>query len=429
MSTISIWSNGRRLLAASTVSVLAVACATAPAEEVPVAAAEMSVEAIHERALVLDAHADIVLPSTSALYLASDGQSKVAPSKLEAGGVDAVVMAVAVGPGPRTAEGDAAARAETDEKLAAVQALVASSPEALALARSADEITATVENGQIALILGFQNARAFGGDVDSIDVFYEAGVRVFGFNHIGHNDFSDSSRPVFISELGAYEPAEEHNGLSELGVAAVERINALGGVIDVSQMSKAATLDVLDLSTAPIIATHSNARTLSNVSRNLSDEEIDRIGETGGVIHIASFGAYLIDLSDEALLAEIDAVRSNAGLPAEYSYPYELYWEIEDEEAKLAFLGSMRAVLGPSSVGRMVDHIDYVVERIGIDHVGVGTDFNHGGGIGGFTDASEAMNVTAELVKRGYSEEDIGKIWGGNFLRVLRAAEEGASSE
>ncbi|MEO1102015.1 MAG: membrane dipeptidase [Pseudomonadota bacterium] len=177
------------------------------------------------------------------------------------------------------------------------------------------------------------------------------------------------------------------------------------------------------------MATHSNARALSNVSRNLSDEEIDRIGETGGVIHIASFGAYLIDLSDEALLAEIDAVRSNAGLPAKYSYPYELYWEIDDEEAKLAFLGSMRAVLGPSSVGRMVDHIDYVVQRIGVDHVGVGTDFNHGGGIGSFTDASEAMNVTAELVERGYSEEDIGKIWGGNFLRVLRTAEDGASSE
>lgn len=427
MSRINIWNRSRHLLAASAFSALAVACATAPAGEALVEAAEPSVEAIHAQALVLDAHADIVLPSTSALYLAADGQSKVAPSKLAAGGVDAVVMAVAVGPGPRTAEGDAAARAIADEKLAAVQALVASSPETLAIATSADGITETAGNGQIALILGFQNARAFGGDVEAIDAFYEAGIRVFGFNHIGHNDFSDSSRPVFISELGAYEQAEEHGGLSELGVAAVARINELGGVIDVSQMSKAATLDVLDNSTAPILATHSNSRTLSNVSRNLSDEEIDRIGETGGVIHIASFGAYLVDLSDEALLAEIDAVRSNSGLPAEYSYPYELYWEIEDEEAKLSFLGSMRAVLGPSSVGQMVDHIDYVVKRIGVDHVGVGTDFNHGGGIGGFTDASEAMNVTAELVERGYSADDINKIWGGNFLRVLRAAEDGAS--
>lgn len=429
MSTTSIWNKARHLLAASALSGLAAACATVPAEETLVEVAEPSIETIHAQALVLDAHADIVLPSTSALYLATDGQSKVAPSKLEAGGVDAVIMAVAVGPGPRTPEGDAAARAIADEKLAAVEALIAGSPETLVLATSADEITTSVENGQTVLILGFQNARAFGGDVDAIDAFYEAGIRVFGFNHIGHNDFSDSSRPVFISELGAYEPAEEHGGLSDLGVAAVARINALGGVIDISQMSKAAALDVLDHSTAPIIATHSNVRTLSNVSRNLSDEEIDRIGETGGVIHIASFGAYLIDLSDEALLAEIDAVRSNAGLPAEYSYPYELYWEIDDEDAKLAFLGSMRAVVGPSSVGQMVDHIDYVVQRIGVDHVGVGTDFNHGGGIGGFVDASEAMNVTAELVARGYSEADIGKIWGGNFLRVLRAAEEGASTE
>ena len=158
---------------------------------------------------------------------------------------------------------------------------------------------------------------------------------------------------------------------------------------------------------------------MSDVTRNLSDEEIDRIGETGGVIHIAAFSAYLVDLSDPVLKEKIRDVRVAAGLPETYSYPYELYWELENDADKLGFLTNMRALVGRETVNRMVDHIDYVVGRIGVDHVGIGTDFNHGGGIVGFEEADSAQNVTAELVRRGYSDADINKIWGGNFLRVL----------
>lgn len=377
---------------------------------------------IHINAIVLDAHADIQIDTTSPLYLGADGRSKVAPDKLIAGGFDAVVMSVAASPQARTPEGDALARAESEAKLRAALALPESMPATYALATSAAEVRANSEAGRISILLGFQNAQALEGNVDRIDELYAAGVRVFGLTHLGHNDFADSSRPKFDGETGTYEATEEHGGLSALGAAAVQRIDALGGIVDVSQTSKAATLQAIDLASLPVIASHSNVKTLSDVTRNLSDEEIDRIGETGGVIHIAAFSAYLIDLSDPDLKAQIRDVRLSAGLPETYSYPYELYWELKDDAEKITFLTNMRALVGRENVSRMVDHIDYVVDRIGIDHVGIGSDFNHGGGIVGFEEADSAQSVTAELIRRGYSDDEINKIWGGNFLRVLAAA-------
>lgn len=382
------------------------------------------VAALHSQAIILDAHADIALPQTSPLYLGADGTSKVSPQKLISGRVDAVIMAVAAGPQARTPEGDAEARAESLEKIAAIRALVSANDGRMDIARTADAVRANAARDVISVILGFQNAQSLEGDIDRLDDWYAAGVRVFGLTHMGHNDFADSSRPMFDGETGTYEITEEHGGLSPLGVAAVKRIDELGGIIDVSQMSKAATLQAIEVATLPVIATHSNAKALSNVTRNLSDEEIDRIGETGGVIHIAAFSAYLVDLSDPDLQAQIRDVRLAAGLPETYSYPYELYWELKTDAEKLAFLTNMRALVGRETVSRMVDHIDYVVDRAGIDHVGIGTDFNHGGGIVGFEEADSAANVTAELVRRGYSDDEIGKIWGGNFLRVFAAASE-----
>ncbi len=379
---------------------------------------------IHRQSLVLDAHADIVLPSTSKTYLGADGLSKVAAAKLRAGGIGAVVMSVAVGPGSRTKEGRMLARAEADEKLAAVSYLI-EQDQNLALALSPTDVEKLHAGGKTAMLLGFQNARALNGQVDALDQFYAAGVRIFGLNHLGHNDFSDSSRPLYIAETRSYEPTA-HGGLSQLGAAAIQRINALGGIIDVSQMSKSATLQAVKLSRSPVIASHSNVRKLSNVSRNLSDEEIDLIAKAGGVIHLAAFGAYLVDLSDAELLGSILKVRRDAGLPDAYSYPYELYWEIPDLEKRQAFLRAMRDVIGPGSVDRLVDHIDYIVSRVGIDHVGIGSDFNHGGGVAGFVDASEAPNVTLALVRRGYSANQIKKIWGENFLRVFRVAQNAA---
>jgi membrane dipeptidase len=374
---------------------------------------------------MLDAHADIVVPSTAANFLSADGSSKVSPEKLKAGGVGAVVMAIAVGPGPRTREDDRKARAEADEKLAAIQALAAANADMVAIARSADEILAIRESGKTALILGFQNARALEGQVAALDTFYEAGVRVFALNHLAHNDFSDSSRPFHDPVSKQYEP-DAHGGLSALGLAAIDRINALGGVVDVSQASKAATLATIARSKTPVIASHSNVRAISDATRNLSDEEIDRIGATGGVIHVAPFTAYLVNFSTPEKLEAIRKARSAAGLPETYSYPYELYWELPDPAARETFTTSIRESLGPATIDTMIDHIDYIVKRIGIDHVGIGTDFNHGSGIEGYDDASASFAVTLGLLRRGYSAEDIKKIWGGNFLRVMRQAEAAA---
>ena len=377
---------------------------------------------IHESSLVLDAHADIVIPSTSRAYMSDDGTSKVDPAKMRAGGVDAVVMSVAVGPGPRTMEGDAAARAEADEKIAAVHTLVEESQGQVVIATTSSEIVAAHEAGKSALILGFQNARSLQGNISAIDEFYAKGVRIFGLNHLGHNAFSDSSRPEFNGETGAFEVTEEHGGLSTLGVAAVEKIGALGALVDVSQLSKAATLQVLALTRTPIIASHSNAKTVSDVTRNLSDEEIDLIGENGGVIHVAAFKGYLINISEPEFIEKLVALRVAAGISIEYNYPFELYWEIDDLAERSAFTAAVSELLGPASTDNMIEHIDYIVDRIGIDHVGIGNDFNHGSGIDDYNDASEAMNLTEGLLERGYSETDINKIWSGNFLRILDAA-------
>ena len=200
-------------------------------------------------------------------------------------------------------------------------------------------------------------------DISAIDGLYRDGVRLFGFSHAGNNDFADSSRP-------SGEPAEEHHGLSPIGKQAVAKLNRLGVIIDISQLTPAGVMQVLELSKAPVIASHSNVRALVENTRTLSDRELDAIKANGGVVDVTPFNNYLR--------------RVPPGLDAE-----------------------ARAKLPPATVSDLVDHIDYIVKRIGIDHVGIGTDFNHGAGIEGFDDESEAPNVTRELVRQGYSEDQI----------------------
>jgi membrane dipeptidase len=380
-------------------------------------------KAIHASALTLDAHADIEIPGKPSSYVGSDGLSKVAPKKMRTGGLDAVVMAIAVGPMPRNAEGYAAAKALAQTKLEAVKALAADATNNSVIALSTDELITAHEEGKSALLLGFQNALILGTEIDGINTLFNSGIRVFALTHMGHNDFADSSRTLFDGDTGTREPDAEHGGLSTLGKAAVERINALGGIMDISQLSSQAALQAIELSITPVIASHSNVRALTSVSRNLSNEEIDRIGETGGVIHVAPFRGYLFNSSDPDMDSNIRAVRKESGIDEDYLYPFELYWEIDDIDLKKDFLTRISALLGPIGLKEMADHIDYIAKRIGVDHVGIGTDFNHGSGIEDFDDASEALNVTVELLKRGYSEEDIKKIWGGNFIRVWQAAE------
>jgi membrane dipeptidase len=336
--------------------------------------------AIHRRILVIDSHTDVLLPGSPENLYAPGHTSHTDLDKLKRGGVGGVAMAIAVGSGPRTPEAVAAAHAEADAKLAAIRGFVKDNSNDAALALTADDILRIHKAGKIAVIESFLNTRSIGADISAIDGLYRDGVRLFGFSHAGNNDFADSSRP-------SGEPAEEHHGLSPIGKQAVAKLNRLGVIIDISQLTPAGVLQVLELTKAPVIASHSDVRALVENTRTLSDRELDAIKANGGVVDVTPFNNYLR--------------RVPPGLDAE-----------------------ARAKLPRATVSDLVDHIDYIVKRIGIDHVGIGTDFNHGAGIEGFDDESEAPNVTRELVRRGYSEAQIAKIWGGNFLRVFRRVEE-----
>ncbi|HUK34968.1 MAG TPA: dipeptidase [Vicinamibacterales bacterium] len=373
---------------------------------------------IHRRLLAVDTHVDVLLPSTPPQYFLPGRSSRADVDRLTRGGIGAVAFAIAVGPGPRTAEGVAEARKEADAKLASIRQFVRENGARVELALSAEDIVRIHKAGKIAVIESFLNARSIGTDLSAIDAFYRDGVRLFGFNHAGNNDFADSSRP-------SGEPAEEHHGLSPLGKQAVEKLNRLGVIIDVSQLTSAGVLQVLSLTKAPVIASHSDVRALVDNTRNLSDRELDAMKANGGVIDVTPFNAYLKPLPKD-FSGRLNTVRQTFGLPPTAKAGNA---GIEDGDAALpsekqtAYLAQARALVSRATVSDYVDHIDYIAKRIGVDHVGIGTDFNHGAGIDGFDDESDAPNVTRELLRRGYTEEQIGRIWGGNFLRVFHQVE------
>lgn len=381
------------------------------------ALAQENADAIHRRVLVLDGHVDVLLPWTLPRYFAPGGGSRANLQQLTNGGVDAVVYSVAVGPGPSDAAGVRAARAEADAKLATIRSFAAANPDRVAIALRADDVERLHREGKIAILIGFQNARSIGDDLRQLDAFYAQGVRIFAFNHAGHNALADSSRP------SAGEPTARHGGLSARGRQAVTRLNTLGALIDVSQLSGEATLQTVALSTRPVVATHSNVRALVDNTCNLSDEEIDAIAAAGGVIQVTPFNAYLRGV-DESARAPISALRQRFGLSADFSSPNQDYGTLAPGPQQ-QFLDELQVLTPRASIIDYVNHIDYIVRRVGVEHVGIGTDFDHGAGIEGFNSESEAGNVTRELVSRGYDEAQIAAIWSGNFLRVLRAAEAG----
>jgi membrane dipeptidase len=236
------------------------------------------------------------------------------------------------------------------------------------------------------------------------------------FTQGGHNDFADSSRPR--PQYG--DKAEQWGGLSPLGREAIAEFNRLGIILDVSQLSDAATLQAIEASRAPVVASHSGVREMREHERNLTDEAIRAIAAKGGVVHIVAFSNYLL-APDQGTLDRLAALLQEFGLKEDGSDANKLPADRrrEFQQKQVAIFQTMPQ----ASVSTLVDQIDYVVKLVGIDHVGISTDFNHGGGIDGWKDASETFNVTRELVKRGYSEREIEKIWSGNFRRVWREVE------
>jgi len=373
---------------------------------------------IDQRALKIDVHTDVLLPGAPELNYAPGHTSRTDLANLQSGHIGAIAFAIAVGPGPRTAAGTQAARAEADAKLQWIQGFLQEHSDRVALALTADDIVRIHTAGKVAVIESFLNARSLGSDLAGIETFYHAGVRVFGLTHAGNNEWADSSRPTG-------DPAVEHHGLSPLGKQAITKLNELGIIIDVSQLTPEGVQQAVALSRAPVIASHSDARALVDNTRNLSDAELDAIKRNGGVVNVTPFNPYLRPLAED-FDARAAVLRRKFGLP-----PTNRHGPVGAEEGintlspqKLrAFMTDFHELMPKATLDDYVNHIDYIVKRIGIDHVGIGTDFNHGAGIVGFNDEAESVNVTKELVRRGYSEADIDKVWGGNFLRVFAEVE------
>jgi len=399
---------------------LAAAVALLPSLALPQSDAselERRVREVHAAATPLDAHVDVLMPTTPGIYRTDDGVSQVTVDKLIAGGLATVTLALQSPTGADTAEGVAKARADVDAKLARIHTLVEANGDRLALARTSADIERIHADGKIAVLIGYQNAYALGTDVSLVDRYVAEGVRVFAFNHAGNNAFADSSRPGVPGD-------EPHRGLSALGRAAVGKLNDRGVVIDVSQLTPRGLMQTVEQSRAPVIASHSAVRSLVDETRNLSDAEMDAIAAKGGVVHVPPFNTYLAPRPPE-FVAKLGEIRTGFGLPAAFKGVLDDAQRL-DGAARGEYTSAALETVPRATLEDYLEHIDYVVKRIGVDHVGIGTDFDHGAGIIGFKDASEAPNLTRGLLVRGYSAADIAKIWSGNFMRVMRAAEAAA---
>ncbi len=239
---------------------------------------------------------------------------------------------------------------------------------------TAAEIEAAKRDGVLAIIPAVENGFAMGGDLRRLAQFRALGARYLTLTHNGHNDLADSSNPR--ADLG--DKDAEHGGLSALGRQAIAELNRLGMLVDVAHASRAAMLQAAACSRTAIVSTHSCIRALCDNPRNLDNEQLEALRDVGGVVQVTAVSAFL---------------KPNA----------------KPEEV---------------TVADFADHIGFAVQRIGIEHVGISSDFDGGGWFAGWNDAAHSANVTAELVRRGYGRRELALLWGGNFLRVLRQAEE-----
>ncbi len=383
---------------------------------------------IQSRIVTFDSHLDIPLNyGTPGLEAGIDGPTQFDLVKAKRGGVKGASIAIFVPQGPRTPEGTAQARADAEKKYSIITGIAATYPDRAAIAYSPADVRRIEGEGKFALVLSILNTSPLGDDLTQFDAWYKKGVRIIGFVHAGNNDYADSSRPNLLRG----DKLDEHGGLSNLGKQAVVKLNDLGVLIDVSQLSSNALRDVLRITRAPVAATHSNVRGIVDHPRNLSDEELLAIKKNGGVVQISAYDSWVRPLP-LAAQRKANEVRKEFGVPVEHplyaAQPLTskgvtvLSQEQFDEYSKKIHTVIL-ATDTQATLTEYVNQIDYAVKKIGIDHVGISSDFNHGGGVVGWNNEGEAINVTAELLRRGYKEEDIQKLWGGNFLRVWAKAQ------
>lgn len=380
---------------------------------------EKGPQSLHERILTLDTHVDIPLDYMEAVDPGFETQAQVDLPKMSAGGLDAAFFIIYTPQSPYGSGAvDYVAASEIAEKrFRAIQNLLIEYPEQVVLCITADEVREAVAAGKRAVLIGMENAFPLGPDLSKVDLWARRGVRYMGIMHMGHNQFGDSSNPKIQWEEGAVL----HGGLSKLGERLVRKLNDTGVMVDVSHAGKATMMQATRLSRVPVIASHSGVMGVAKSARNLDDEQLLAIKENGGVVQLVALGAYVKALSAEQEAFKL-SVREQMGLAED-----KALWSMDEaQEAQYrARLAPMFEMAPRANVSDFADHIDYAVKVMGIDHVGIASDFDGGGGIEGWEDASETANVTAELERRGYSEADIAKIWGGNLLRVMEAARAG----
>lgn len=387
---------------------------------------------IHESVITIDTHNDIDVNNfTKEVNYTQNLNTQVNLPKMEAGGLDVSWLIVYTGQGELNKEGYKNALQNAVEKFDAIDRLVQEyAPERIELARSSADVKRIHAAGKKVAMIGVENAYAAGLDLRNIEKFHKRGARYMSLAHNGHSQFSDSN-------TGEADGVWLYNGLSKLGEQAVAEMNRVGIMIDLSHPSKEANIQTIRLSKAPVIASHSSARSLCDVSRNLDDELLEMIKNNGGVVQTVALDEYINLEKYEA------NSKASQELYKQIAEELEIEFLDRDEIRKLSGDALEEAYLNYDKVLKIastrkneinkkfplvnvrdfVDHIDYLVAKMGIDHVGISSDFDGGGGIEGWEDASETFNVTYELVRRGYSEKDIAKLWGLNLLRVLDEVE------
>ncbi len=388
---------------------------------------------IHQAVITLDTHNDINVKNfTDSLNYTQNLDTQVNLPKMDAGGLDVSWLIVYTGQDSLHMEGYERAAENAMAKFEAIHRLCEEfAPDQIELALTSEDVRRIDASGKKVAMIGVENAYPIGEDLSNFETYHKLGARYISLSHNGHSQFCDSN-------TGEQDSIWLHNGLSDLGKRAVNEMNRLGIMIDVSHPSKEAMKQMVALSKAPIIASHSSARALCDHSRNLDDEQLMLMKKNGGVVQTVAFSSYLHKAKHEAradfMKSIHQQVADSLGVPW---YERSAFRQL-DQEQQAAFVENrtkIRAIAKtlvasrqdappPVDVADFVDHIDYMVQLIGIDHVGISSDFDGGGGIAGWEDASETFNVTLELVNRGYSEAEIAQLWSGNLLRVLDEVQE-----
>ncbi len=411
--------SSRLLTVTALIAFFAGGCGAPPPEEPPMETEEEMMSramAIHERVLTLDTHIDI--PFTYATEEVDPGNVnpdyQVDYPRMQEGSLDAGFFVVYYGQTARDEEGYQAAKDGAMTKFDAIRRATTEHADVIELVDTADDVERVHASGKLVALIGIENGFVIGRDLSLLETYRDLGARYVTLSHNGHNDICDSTNPR--ADLGDEE--EEHGGLSEFGREVIREMNRLGMLVDVSHVSKKSMMQAAELSATPIIASHSSTSALADVSRNMDDEQLRALAENGGVIQITALRAFIrTDPPEKTAMMEEAMAEFGVSSLAEAAGLAE-----EDRQALRAHMEEITAMF-PVTVSDFVDHIDHAISVIGLDHVGISSDFDGGGGVDGWDDASETANVTLELVRRGYTEEQIAQLWSGNTLRILREAE------